>query len=67
MIFDDTHLHHVNNNTNEQRVVLFLDIQKKYNIFLDIFNDLFFLLFKHNSTIIEIYNKVNNCNITKLN
>ena len=67
MIFDDTHLHHVTNNTNEQRVVLFLDIQKKYNIFLDLFNDLFFLLFKYNSTIIEIYNKVNNCNINKLN
>ena len=66
MIFDDTNLHYVNNNTNEQRVVLFLDIQKKYNIFFDTFNNLFFSLFQYNSTIIEIYNKINNHNI-KLN
>ena len=60
MIFDDLYEHHVENNTNEQRVVLFLDIQKKYNIFLDTFNDILFYFIKNNNTLIDIYNNVNN-------
>jgi beta-hydroxylase len=60
IIFDDTFEHFVENNTNEQRVVLFLDIQKKYNhIFLDTFNDLFFYLGSYNTSVVDIYNKVN--------
>jgi beta-hydroxylase len=60
IMFDDTFEHFVENNTNEQRVVLFLDIQKKYNnIFLDMFNDIFFYLGSFNVTVKDIYNKVN--------
>ena len=60
MMFDDTFEHFVENNTNEQRVVLFLDIQKKYNhMVLDIFNDIFFYLGTFNMTVNDIYNKVN--------
>ena len=60
MIFDDLYEHHVENNTNEQRVVLFLDIQKKYNIFLDLFNNILFYFIKNNTTLLDIYNKANN-------
>lgn len=60
IMFDDTFEHFVENNTNKQRVVLFLDIQKKYNhIFLDSFNDLFFYLGNYNITVMDIYNKIN--------
>lgn len=59
MLFDDTYEHYVENNTDEQRVVLFLDIQKKYeNPFLNVFNDILFYLSSFNSTVVEIYNNV---------
>ena len=60
MIFDDLYEHYVENNTNEQRVVLFLDIQKKYNIFLDFFNNILFYFIKNNTTLLDIYNNANN-------
>lgn len=60
IIFDDSYEHSVENNTNEQRVVLFLDIQKKYNVFLDTFNNILFYFIKNNSTLMDIFNNVNN-------
>ena len=57
ILFNDTYLHHAENNTNEQRIVLFLDIQKKYNnVFLDYINDLFLYCASFNKTVKDIVN-----------
>ena len=61
IIFDDTYLHTAENNTDTSRVVLILDIKKKYdNIFLDFINDIFLYFSKYNSTVIDIVKNVNN-------
>ena len=47
-MFDDTYIHEVKNNTNEIRVVLFLDIIR---------NDLFFPLNKLNNILFNLISK----------
>jgi beta-hydroxylase len=60
MMFDDTFDHFVENNTDEQRVVLFLDIQKDFNnSFINALVDLFFYLLESNVTVTDIYTNVN--------
>jgi beta-hydroxylase len=63
MLFDDTFKHFVENNTNEQRVVLFLDVQKDMNnIFLNAILDSLFYLYSYNVYIFDTCNKVNKYN-----
>lgn len=57
VLFDDMFLHYVNNPTNKQRVVLYLDIKRKNeNIFIDLINDLGNYLIE-NSFIIDLFVK----------
>lgn len=44
VLFNDTYLHHVENNTNEFRAVLFLDIKKKGGFIFDAINKFLFYL-----------------------
>ena len=60
ILFDDMYEHHIENNTNEQRVVFILDVQKKYNIVLDLFNNILFYFIRNNTTLLDIYDNVNN-------
>jgi beta-hydroxylase len=58
VLFDDTFNHRVENNTNETRVVLFLDIKKKFNhLFLDALNDFLFYFSEYNVTVIKMVDK----------
>lgn len=60
LLFDDTFVHSVENNTNETRVVLFLDIRKEFNnIFLDWFNKSILYIAKFNTTVDTIVQNVN--------
>ena len=59
IIFDDTYTHYVYNNTDESRVILFLDIKKEYkNMILNMLNDLLLLVFSYNITTKDIVEKV---------
>jgi beta-hydroxylase len=62
ILFDDTYEHHVENNTNTTRVVLFLDIEKKFNnLFIKYLNKLVISLLKNNNKINDILiDKTNN-------
>ena len=63
VMFDDTFEHWVRNDTQETRVVLFLDIKKKFNnIFLDGLNSYALKLSKYNETVKEIVNNTNHDN-----
>lgn len=58
VMFDDTYMHSVKNNTNETRVVLFLDIKKNFNnLFLDTLNNILFMLSEYNITVRNIADK----------
>ena len=59
IIFDDTYSHYVINNTDETRVILFLDIKKEYkNMVLNMLNDLLLFIFNYNITTKDIVDKV---------
>lgn len=61
IIFDDTFLHNAQNLSNESRVVLFLDIKRKYNnVFLDWINDTMLHYSQYNPTVLNIVNNTNN-------
>jgi beta-hydroxylase len=69
ILFDDTYIHRVENNTNETRVVLFLDIRRQFdNIIIDYFNKLLLYFTRFNTTVDTIvkntnkYDKDNKCN-----
>lgn len=60
VMFNDTYEHWVRNDTDETRVVLILDIKKKFNnIFLNILNDFILTLSKYNNTVKEIVRRTN--------
>jgi beta-hydroxylase len=61
VIFDDTFIHNVENNTDESRVVLFLDIQRDFeNIFLNIINNVVLYFSKFNDSVNNIVVNTNN-------
>ena len=61
ILFDDTYIHHVENNTNEIRVVLFLDICRPFdNIIIDSFNKLLLYFGRFNTTVDTIVKNTNN-------
>lgn len=61
VMFDDTYLHSAENNTDQTRVVLFLDIKRKYNnVFLDWMNETMLHYAQYNPTVLNIVNNTNN-------
>ena len=66
LAFDDMYLHEVQNNTDEERVVLFLDIRRNFNnIFVNMINVLLLTFIKSNDMVINTVNKANNLNKIK--
>lgn len=60
VIFDDRFEHEVHNETEETRVVLFMDIQRRFkNIFLDSLNSIILYLLQYNKTITKIVRNTN--------
>jgi hypothetical protein len=54
-------MHSAENNTDSVRVVLLLDIKKKFdNIFLDTINDILFYFSEYNETVLNIVKNTNN-------
>lgn len=60
VMFDDTFLHHVKNESDETRIVLFLDIKKEFNnYFLNKLNDCILYFGKFNDTVKTIVKNTN--------
>ena len=60
MLFDDTIEHYVKNDTDETRVILFLDIPRQFdNIFINMLNKTFLYCIKFNTTIDTIVENAN--------
>ena len=60
VLFDDTLEHYVENNTNETRVILFLDIKLNFNnILLNSINSFISTFGQFNDTVVDIVNNVN--------
>jgi len=60
LLFDDMYLHEVYNNTNEPRVVLFLDIRRNFgNAWLNILNRIFLKFIACNDALVETVDKAN--------
>jgi aspartyl/asparaginyl beta-hydroxylase (cupin superfamily) len=67
LVFDDRFLHHAENNTNQVRVVLFLDIKRDFkNPILNFINTIFLRIVKSNDMLIDTLNKANNLNLNVL-
>jgi len=63
LIFDDVVDHSVENNTNEERIILFLDIKRDFkNIYYNAINNLFLEIIQNSKFINEIINNVNKLN-----
>ena len=60
VLFDDTFTHYVKNESDESRVILFLDIKKNFNnILLNIFNDFILYVAKYNVSVDNIVDNIN--------
>jgi beta-hydroxylase len=60
VMFDDTYLHSAENNSDETRVVLFLDIKRDYkNVFLNWINDTMLHYAQYNPTVLSIVKNTN--------
>lgn len=60
LIFDDNFWHHVENNTPQRRVVLFVDFLKRYdNIVFDLVNRIFVFLGGFNMKVVDVIRQQN--------
>lgn len=60
VMFDDTLIHSVHNNTDESRVILFLDVKRQFqNVFLDTLNNVILFLLQFNYVIDNIVDNTN--------
>ena len=60
IMFDDTYIHSAENNTDQTRVVLFLDIKRKYNnVFLNWINEKMLYYSQFNLTVLHIVKNTN--------
>jgi beta-hydroxylase len=60
IMFDDMFLHEVQNNTNQQRIVLFLDIRRTFaNPFVNLLNKLLLYFIKSNDILDKIIERAN--------
>lgn len=63
LMFDDMFLHHVENNTDQHRVILFLDIKRDFrNIFINLINTVFLRFIKSNDALLDTVKNVNKFN-----
>ncbi len=61
IMFDDMFLHHVENNTDQPRVILFLDIKRDFkNVLLNLANTLFLKFVKSNDALNDTIDNANN-------
>jgi aspartyl/asparaginyl beta-hydroxylase (cupin superfamily) len=61
IMFDDMYEHYVVNNTNETRIILFLDIKRKFdNVFINFLNTCFLHFVKSNDILKTTIDNVNN-------
>ncbi len=66
IMFDDMFLHHVENNTDEPRVILFLDIKRDFNNpFLNLMNNFFLQFVKSNDVLKDTIKNVDNYNFSQ--
>ncbi len=67
IMFDDLFLHHVENNTNQPRVILFLDIQRDFkNPIINMINKLLLYSIKSNDALDDTINNANKLNLIAL-
>lgn len=60
ILFDDMFLHAVKNNTNQRRVVLFLDIERDFGSwYMNLLNKIFIKFIHINNTLINVVKKAN--------
>ena len=60
IMFDDMFLHHVENNTNQRRVILFLDIKRDFgSMYLNTINTIMMRFIKSNEHLVETVKKAN--------
>lgn len=60
IIFDDRFLHYVHNNTDEERLILFLDIQRDFrNPILNFVNDIIISCLRTNDVLHDTVNRIN--------
>lgn len=60
IMFDDMFIHFAQNNTNQQRVILFLDIKRDFhNIFLNTLNNIFLKFIKSNDILLDTVKNIN--------
>lgn len=60
IMFDDMYPHYVQNNTNERRVILFLDIKRDFhNYFLNMLNTIFLQFIKSNDALKDTIDNAN--------
>ena len=63
LMFDDMFLHHVENNTDQPRVILFLDIKRDFhNVFINLINTVFLRFIKSNDALLDTVKNVNKFN-----
>ena len=63
LMFDDSFSHYVENNTDESRVILFLDIRRDFhNIFIDTINSIFLRFIRSNDVLAETIRNANQIN-----
>jgi len=61
LMFDDLFPHYVENNTDQHRVILFLDIKRDFhNVFVNFINTIFLRFIKSNDALTETIHNVNN-------
>jgi aspartyl/asparaginyl beta-hydroxylase (cupin superfamily) len=66
IMFDDLYPHYVENNTNQSRLVLFLDIERDFhNVFVNAFNKLILYSIKSNDALNDTINNANKLSITE--
>lgn len=66
LMFDDMFIHYAENNTNQKRVVLFLDIKRDFkNPLLNLLNTILLKFIKSNDLLTNTVNKANSFNLKK--
>lgn len=67
ILFDDMYIHHVENNTDEKRVVLFLDIQRDFkSVIVNMINNFMIRMIKTNDELLKTLDKANKLTKIKL-
>jgi aspartyl/asparaginyl beta-hydroxylase (cupin superfamily) len=66
LMFDDMYLHEVQNNTAEERVILFMDIKRDFNnFFVNLINTIILSFIKSNDIVTSVVNNANKFDKTR--